>query len=64
METDGYLERINYDGELKPSVRVLSSIQDAHLLNIPLENLDIHMGEKIVLDSALLFKKIVTKKRF
>jgi hypothetical protein len=38
-----------------PSLRAL---QYAHMLSIPFENLDIHLGRKIVLDEALLFNKI------
>lgn len=43
-----------------PSLRAL---QYAHMLSIPFENLDIHLGRKIVLDEALLFNKIVERRR-
>jgi N-hydroxyarylamine O-acetyltransferase len=41
-----------------PSLRAL---QYAHMLSIPFENLDIHLGRKIALDEALLFNKIVER---
>ena len=48
---------------VRPTLEVLTALQEAHLLSVPFENLDIHLGKRIVLDPALLFDKIVMMKR-
>ena len=63
MDTQSYLTRISYHGELIPSLEVLSALQEKHLLSVPFENLDIHLGRRIVLDADLVFHKIVTMRR-
>lgn len=63
MNRQAYLARIKYAGELDTTFEALSSLQEAHLLSVPFENLDIHKGTRIVLDPARLFQKIVTMKR-
>jgi N-hydroxyarylamine O-acetyltransferase len=63
LDTQAYLERINYSGSLAPTAETLRALQVAHLLAVPFENLSIHIGEPIVLDDAALFAKIVEKKR-
>src|SRR5258708_34291024 len=49
--------------DLTPDIPSLRALQYAHMLSIPFENLDIHLGRKIVLDEALLFNKIVERRR-
>lgn len=63
MDVQEYLARIGYRGEMRPTLDVLASLQEAHLTAVPFENLDIHLGNKIVLDLNLLFTKIVLRKR-
>ena len=63
MDFRQYLARIGYTGEVGPTLEVLSSLQEFHLLSVPFENLDIHAGKRIILDPALLFDKIVVMKR-
>src|SRR5215213_9389215 len=63
MDIHDYLNRINYRGTLEPSVATLEALQRAHLLAVPFENLDIHLGRPIVLDQAALFDKIVRRRR-
>ena len=63
MNTNDYLARIKYVGKIDPSLKVLASLQVAHLLTVPFENLDIHTGTRIVLDTTLLYRKIVTMTR-
>lgn len=58
-----YLERINYQGSLTPSAETLRSLQVAHLLSVPFENLSIHSHEPIVLNDEALFEKIVERRR-
>ena len=61
MEINKYLERINYPGEIKPAIENLSALQEAHLMAVPFENLDIMRGVKIDLNN--LYHKIVIHKR-
>lgn len=63
MNTQAYLERINYHGSLTPTAVTLRALQVAHLRTVPFENLSIHMGEPILLDDEALFAKIVTRWR-
>lgn len=61
MNTNEYLQRINYTGPLEPTLEVLSQLQQAHLMHVPFENLDIHNNTRIDLNN--LFDKVVTRRR-
>lgn len=63
MNQAKYLDRIGYKGELSISVEALKKLQQKHLFAIPFENLDIHYGNKIELDTEKLYNKIVTHNR-
>lgn len=63
MDLPAYLHRINYHGEQTPTATTLHDLHRAHLLAVPFENLDIHLGRPIVLDQDALFDKIVTHRR-
>ena len=63
MDIAAYLERINYRGSTRPSAESLRDLHRAHLLAVPFENLDIHLGNPILLDEDALFEKIVHKQR-
>jgi N-hydroxyarylamine O-acetyltransferase len=63
MNLSAYLQRLNYTGSLNPTARTLRALHQAHLLAVPFENLDIHMGQPIVLDEAAFFRKIVERQR-
>jgi N-hydroxyarylamine O-acetyltransferase len=67
VNINAYLERINYPFDdsraLVPTAETLRTLQVAHLLAVPFENLSIHAGEPIVLDDEALFQKIVENKR-
>jgi len=63
MDTASYLKRIGYRGSLRPGIDVLRRLHRRHLLTVPFENLDIHLGRPIILDQALFFKKIVSNRR-
>ena len=63
MNKEKYLGRLKYSGNLDPTLQVLSNLQEAHLLNIPFENLDIHYGVPIVLDIDRIYAKIVLNRR-
>ena len=63
MKLQQYLKRIHYSGSLSPSYEVLKSLQQAHLFHVPFENLDIHLGKPVVLDTDKMYDKIVENNR-
>jgi N-hydroxyarylamine O-acetyltransferase len=63
MNVQGYLKRIHFTGDIYPSPEVLKELQKHHLLHIPFENLDIHYGIPIKLDTVQFYTKIITQKR-
>ncbi len=63
MNVTAYLERINYHGATAPSAATLRGLHRAHLLAVPFENLDIHLGREIVLDDERLYAKVVERRR-
>jgi len=63
MDVDAMLDRIDYGGATSVDTDVLAALQRAFLLSVPFENLDIHIGRKIVLGSGLQQAKIVDEGR-
>jgi N-hydroxyarylamine O-acetyltransferase len=63
MDVDAYLARIGYTGVREPSAQVLGELHRAHMLAVPFENLDIHLGVENVLDPEHVFDKIVIRRR-
>ncbi len=63
VDVGAYLERIGLDGKPEPDAGTLRELHRAHLLAVPFENLDIHLGRRIVLDVAALERKIVGERR-
>jgi N-hydroxyarylamine O-acetyltransferase len=63
MDLDAYLERIGYAGSREASEHTLSELHRAHMLAVPFENLDIHLGVANVLDPEHVFDKIVARRR-
>ena len=63
MDIQKYLHRININNIPPPDLENLFLLQKNHLLNIPFENLDIHLGRKIILKEKHIFNKIVVEKR-
>ena len=63
VDAAAYLERIRYAGPVEPTLQTLRALHLAHLLAVPFENLDIHLGRPIALDPAALFGKIVRDRR-
>ncbi len=63
MNIHAYLKRIAYTGSLEPTLETLRSIHRQHLLTVPYENLDIHLGRRLELDEAHIFEKIVLEER-
>jgi N-hydroxyarylamine O-acetyltransferase len=63
VNVDAYLERIGYEGSRDPTFETLSALQRAHMLSVPFENLDIHLGRRLVLDREANFEKVVVRRR-
>ncbi len=63
MNISGYLERIKYNGATEATLENLSELHRAHMLAVPFENLDIHLGNPIKLDIGRIYEKIVSKGR-
>ena len=62
-ELAAYLDRIGYTGTPDATIETLRVLHVAHLMSVPFENLDIHLGRTIVLDESHLFEKIVRQRR-
>ena len=63
MDVSAYLDRIGYVGSTAPTAATLTAVHTAHLLTVPFENLDIHLGREIVLDEDRVFAKVVHDRR-
>jgi len=63
VDVDAYLDRISYTGSREPSETTLAGMHRAHMLAVPFENLDIHLGIENVLDPEHVFDKVVTRRR-
>lgn len=63
MQIERYLARLDFRAAPKPDVMTLRELHRAHMQTVPFENLDIHLGRKIVLNEDLLFTKIVERRR-
>lgn len=63
MNVQQYLERIGYSGPPNVSIDTLRDLHRAHMLAVPFENLDIHLGRRIELSLGALFAKIVERRR-
>jgi N-hydroxyarylamine O-acetyltransferase len=58
-----YLARVGYGGDIKPTLATLRELHRAHLLSIPYENLDIHLGVPLTLDPERMLAKLVDERR-
>jgi N-hydroxyarylamine O-acetyltransferase len=63
VDLSSYFARIGYSGSSKPTLDTLRAVHRRHMLTVPFENLDIHLGRTIVLDEATFFDKIVRHHR-
>ncbi len=63
MRLAAYLERLGVNEILPPNAATLAKLHRAHLLAIPYENLDIHLGRSLTLDLAAIFDKLVVQRR-
>jgi len=63
LDVKEYLKRIGFAGSVKPNSDVLRRLHRQHMLTVPFENLDIHLGKPIVLDTRSFYRKIVEERR-
>lgn len=63
MDLRSYLNRIQYDGPVAPTIAVLRDIQFAHVCSIPFENLDVLLGRGISIDDDAIEQKLVHEHR-
>ncbi len=63
MDIEACLQRIDYHESTVPSLDTLRALQLAFVYKVPFENLDIHLGNEIVLSSDWIYQKIVQKRR-
>lgn len=59
MKLQTYLDRIEYTGSPRPNLETLRAVHRAHLMTIPYENLDIHLGRWLSLEPEDAYRKIV-----
>src|SRR6476620_10955856 len=63
FDAAAYLDRIRYAGPTEPTAETLAALHRAHMLAVPFENLDIHLGVRNVLDPDHVFDKVVRRRR-
>lgn len=63
FDLKSYLQRINYTGDISPTLQTLHAVTQAHTKSIPFENLDVILSKPILLSDEAIFDKLVTKKR-
>ncbi|WHZ15703.1 MAG: N-hydroxyarylamine O-acetyltransferase [Nitrospira sp.] len=63
FDRPAYFTRIGYEGSVDHSAEILRALHLAHVLTVPFENLDIHLGQPISLEPVDLFRKIVVNRR-
>jgi N-hydroxyarylamine O-acetyltransferase len=62
-QLDRYFARVGYVGSRAANLSTLHALHRAHLLAIPYENLDIHLGLTVSLDPEAAFTKLVDERR-
>lgn len=60
---DKYLQRIKLTTELTATRPLLDEIHYSHLINIPFENIDITLGNRIELSERVILDKVLNKRR-
>jgi N-hydroxyarylamine O-acetyltransferase len=63
LDLQAYAARIEYSGELTPTLAVLRDLHQAHATHIPFENLDILLGRPIRLDLDSITAKLIDARR-
>lgn len=63
MDVNQYLAHIQVEQPVKADITSLTRLQLAHLKTVPFENLDIHYGKPISLETEDIFEKVVVNQR-
>ena len=63
LNVPAYLKPIDHAGSTAQTFETLQALHRVHLFAVPFENLDIHLGRKIVCDEARFLHKIVNQRR-
>ena len=63
MDIKKYLSRIGINSPQNTNLQTLIALHKSHILNVPFENLDIHLGREITLDLEKFYTKIVLNNR-
>ncbi|MFK7857163.1 MAG: arylamine N-acetyltransferase [Granulosicoccus sp.] len=63
MQLQPYLDRIQYQGEVIPTLNVLKAIHAAHVCSIPFENIDVQLGRRLTISINNAYRKIVEHQR-
>jgi N-hydroxyarylamine O-acetyltransferase len=63
FDAAAYLDRIAYSGPTEATAETLAALHRAHMLTVPFENLDLHLGRRNVLDPEQVFDKVVRRRR-
>lgn len=63
MDVEEYLKRIGFTSPVAATIDTLRGLHRAHLLTVPFENLDIHLGRPILLSEESFLNKIVRNRR-
>lgn len=63
MRLSDYLQRIGYDGPVRPDLQTLKGLHRAHLMAIPYEALDVQLGKSLTTDPRAAYAKIVEEGR-
>jgi len=63
VDLAAYFERIGYTGNVAPRAETLAALHLAHATHIPFENLDVLLGQPILLDSKSLQQKLIRQRR-
>ncbi|MDE2428020.1 MAG: arylamine N-acetyltransferase, partial [Burkholderiales bacterium] len=58
-----YLRRLGIHSAPAPDFVTLNSLHHQHLLRVPFENLDIHLGKRIVLSETAILDKLLRQGR-
>lgn len=60
---DAYLKRLQYNRVLKADLPTLKALHYRHMLHVPFENLNIHIGQPIQLEIGHLMAKVLHENR-
>lgn len=63
INVEAYLRRIGLQRGMQPDLKFLRALHRHHLYNIPFENLDIHLGRKIMLSIKRIYEKVIVNQR-